>query len=272
MATLKEISNRLKSVKSIEKITKSMKMVSAAKLSKAERALKDVRTIGESSTVLTDKAGVEVDAESDNAKLFVAVCSDKGLCGGVHSAVNKHIKSAIAELPAGTDFKLCLIGDKSTAVLSRSNADAIAVTAAAVGKKPALFAEASLIAQEVIGTGYAYSSATVVYNWFKNAGTYFTQELTIPGLASMENNEAMSVYDDVDDQDYSEFSLASGIYYAMLESAASEQAARVQAMENASSNAGDMIAELTLKFNRTRQAVITTELIEIISGAVALED
>jgi F-type H+-transporting ATPase subunit gamma len=274
MATLKEISNRLKSVKSIEKITKSMKMVSAAKLAKAEKSLKDVRSIGSAWTIFTEKAGVEITPENDTNKLFVAICSDKGLCGGVHSAVNKHIKAALSELPAGTEAKLCLVGDKSTAVLSRSNPNDILVTAAAVGKKPPVFSESSLIAETVAASGMPYTSATVVYNWFKNAGTYITQEMVIPGPSLLENDEKMNVYEDKDEsvQSFSEFQLAGAIYYAQLEGQASEQAARVSAMENASSNAADMIQALTLKFNRTRQAVITTELIEIISGAVALED
>jgi len=276
MATLKEISMRLKSVKSIEKITKSMKMVSAAKLAKAEKRVKDVRAIGVASTVLTEKAGATIAPEEDTARLIIAVTSDKGLCGGVHSAVNKHIKAMIADLPSGTEYKLCLVGDKSTAVLSRSNKDDIIVTASAVGKKPALFAESALVAQEVTNTGFDYTSATVVYNWFKNAGQYITQDMTILGKPALGDNEELYVYDRETDEDsiasFSEFQLAGALYYAQLEGAASEQAARVQAMENASSNAGDMIDQLTLKFNRTRQAVITTELIEIISGAVALDD
>jgi F-type H+-transporting ATPase subunit gamma len=98
-------------------------------------------------TVLTEKAGAEISPEADTKKLFVAICSDKGLCGGVHGAVNKWIKAQILTLPEGTDYKLCLVGDKSTAVLSRSNAQDIIVTASAVGKKPTLFSESALIAQ-----------------------------------------------------------------------------------------------------------------------------
>lgn len=96
---------------------------------------------------MTEKAGVELSTETDNKHLYVAVCSDKGLCGGVHGAVNKWIKAKLLDVPAGTEVKLCLVGDKSTAVLSRSNADDIIVTASGVGKKPNTFMESSLIAQ-----------------------------------------------------------------------------------------------------------------------------
>jgi len=273
MATLKEISNRLKSVTNIAKITKSMKMVSAAKLTKAERSLKAGRAAGAAASVLTEKAGLEID--SSEKHLVVAISSDKGLCGGIHGGIARHIKQKLDTAESGVETQVAIVGDRVRQVLGRTHADTFLVESKGFGRGVPVFAEASLVAQEILASGFAFDSTTIVFNYHLNAGTYNLTELQLPGTASIVESETMSVYDEMDKDEtkaFTEFQLAQSIYYCMLEGQAAEQAARVQAMENASSNASDMIDKLRLQFNRTRQAVITTELIEIISGAISLED
>lgn len=274
MATLQEISMRLKSVTNIQKITKSMKMVSAAKFGRAEKALKLARAIGPASQALSDKAGIRQDPnDTDEKKIVIAVSSDRGLCGGIHSQLAKAIRLQLAEAKGET--KIVCVGDKQRAILSRVYADNILLACNEVGRLPPTFAEASLVAQETVNSGYEYQSGLVHYNKFKNAASYSQQTLPVIGAASLDvGDEALSAYDELDSavlKDYSDFSLASQVFYAMLEGQASEQSSRMSAMEAASSNASDMIESLQLQFNRTRQAVITRELIEIISGAAALE-
>lgn len=272
MATLQEISMRLKSVTNIQKITKSMKMVSAAKFGRAEKALKLARAIGPASQALSDKAGI-LPNDTDEKKIVIAVSSDRGLCGGIHSQLAKAIRLQLAEAKGET--KIVCVGDKQRAILSRVYADNILLACNEVGRLPPTFAEASLVAQETVNSGYEYQSGLVHYNKFKNAASYSQQTLPVIGAASLDvGDEALSAYDELDSavlKDYSDFSLASQVFYAMLEGQASEQSSRMSAMEAASSNASDMIESLQLQFNRTRQAVITRELIEIISGAAALE-
>jgi len=272
MATLQEISNRLKSVTNIQKITKSMKMVSAAKFGRAEKALKMAKAIGPASQALSDKAGIVPD-ESHEKKILFSVSSDRGLCGGIHSLLAKAVRAQLAEDKGET--KIVCVGDKQRGILSRVYGDQILMACNEVGRLPPTFAEASLVAQEALSTGYEFQSGHIHYNKFKNAASFSQQTLPVIGAASLDvGDEALSPYDELDSsvlKDYADFSLASQVFYAMLEGQASEQSSRMSAMEAASSNASDMIDSLQLQFNRTRQAVITRELIEIISGAAALD-
>lgn len=152
-------------------------------------------------------------------------------------------------------------------------ADKFVFVANEVGRLPPTFLDASKVAREIIQSGYDFTHGQIVYNKFKSVVSYACSSLPIFSLKSVEGSEKLAVYDSLDAdviQDYLEYSLASLIFYTMKESACSEQSSRMSAMDNASKNAGEMIDKLTLTFNRTRQAVITRELIEIISGAAAL--
>jgi len=273
MATLKEISTRLKSVTSIQKITKSMKMVSAAKYARAEKALKEARVNGPASLALIEKGGVPLPENADK-QLFIGISSDRGLCGGIHSGIAKAVRAALKQTPAGVEVKLATVGDKARAIIQRTHADQILLSANEVGRKPPVFAEASLVAQEALNSGFNFKSGVIFYNHFKTAASYEVRKRPVFSAASLDEKNEILAYEEVDReslQSYTEFTLASNIFYTMLESTAAEQSSRMTAMENASSNAGDMISSLRLTFNRTRQAVITRELIEIISGASALE-
>ncbi|TKC42854.1 hypothetical protein EI555_013915 [Monodon monoceros] len=265
MATLKDITRRLKSIKNIQKITKSMKMVAAAKYARAERELKPARVYGIGSLALYEKADIKV-PEDKKKHLLIGVSSDRGLCGAIHSSIAKHLKSEVANLTAaGKEVKIVGVGDKLRSILHRTHSNQFLVTFKEVGRRPPTFGDASVIALELLNSGYEFDEGSVI--------SYKTEEKPIFSLGTIASAESMSIYDDIDAdvlQNYQEYSLANIIYYSLKESTTSEQSARMTAMDNASKNASEMIDKLTLTFNRTRQAVITKELIEIISGAAAL--
>lgn len=270
MATLKHISMRLKSVKNIQKITQSMKMVSAAKYSRAERDLKQARPYGLGAQQFYEKAEVVV-KEEEPKKLYLAITSDRGLCGAVHTGVARLIRNELAEDP---NIKVVCVGDKSRAILQRLYSQNIVMVCNEIGRLPPTFLDAAKLTNAVINLGYEYTDGKIVYNKFKSVVSYGVADMPIFSLKSVESAEKLPVYDSLDSeviQNYLEFSMASLLFYAMKEGACSEQSSRMTAMDNASKNAGEMIDKLTLTFNRTRQAVITRELIEIISGAAALE-
>ncbi|XP_067014693.1 ATP synthase subunit gamma, mitochondrial [Anabrus simplex] len=271
MATLKAISIRLKSVKNIQKITQSMKMVSAAKYSRAERELKQARPYGEGTKQFYEKAEVVPVGEAPK-KLLIAITSDRGLCGAVHTQVSRTIRNELAE--DGENIKVICVGDKSRAILQRLYGKNIMLVANEIGRKPPTFMDASKLAVHVLNSGYEFQAGKIVYNRFRSVVSYVTSDLPIFSMDAISAAPKLPVYDSLDDEvlkSYLEYSLASLLYYSMKEGACSEQSSRMTAMDNASKNAGEMIDKLTLTFNRTRQAVITRELIEIISGAAALD-
>ncbi|XP_018576948.1 ATP synthase subunit gamma, mitochondrial [Anoplophora glabripennis] len=270
MATLKSIAIRLKSVKNIQKITQSMKMVSAAKYTRAERELKAVRPIGSGAQQFYEKAEI-VPLPDVPQKLVIAITSDRGLCGAVHTSVARHIRTELSK--DEQNIKVVCVGDKSRAILQRVYGKNIIMACNEIGRLPPTFIDASKLADAVLKSDYQFSSGEIVYNRFKSVVSYTTQTLPVFSLASVTAAPKLSIYDSLDDeviQSYLEFSLASLLFYAFKEGACSEQSSRMTAMDNASKNAGEMIEKLTLTLNRTRQAVITRELIEIISGASAL--
>lgn len=270
MATLKAISLRLKSVKNIQKITQSMKMVSAAKYARAERELKGARPFGEGAQAFYEKAEVTAPPEAKH-HLMIAVSSDRGLCGAIHSSVAKSIRNQVQN--SSDEIKIVCVGDKARGILQRLFSKNILFACKELGRKPPTFEDASKIAAAVLQSGYQFDAGKVVYNRFKSVVSYQTSELPIFSLASVTAAPKLTVYDSLDAdvlQSYLEYSLASQLYYTMKENACSEQSSRMTAMDNASKNAGEMIDKLSLTFNRTRQAVITRELIEIISGASAI--
>merc|ERR1711976_741317 len=256
MATLKALSMRLKVVTNIQKITKSMKMVSAAKYARAERELKPARSYGLGTQSFFDRADVKQDEKSPN-HLIIAMTSDRGLCGSVHSSISRAIKSAVPEKPAGTNVKIICIGDKSRAILGRLFPDNMLMHFVDIGKKVPVFGDAAIIANELINTDYEYDHAELYFNVFRSVISYKATILPIFSQKNIMEAEKYGLYDSLDEnviKCYNEFALASLLYFTMKESAASEQSARMTAMDAASKNAGEMIDKLTLTYNRTRQA------------------
>ncbi|XP_054625330.1 ATP synthase subunit gamma, mitochondrial isoform X2 [Dunckerocampus dactyliophorus] len=274
MATLKDITIRLKSIKNIQKITKSMKMVAAAKYARAERQLKPARVYGTGALSLYDKAEIKAPEDKATKHLIIGVTSDRGLCGAIHSGVAKTIKNEIAALTgSGKEVMVVNVGDKLRGLLHRTHGKHIMLNCKEVGRKPPTFGDASIIAGELLNSGYEFDQGAVIYNRFRSVISYKTDQKPVFSTDVVANAETMGVYDDIDAdvlRNYQEFALVNIIYLALKESSTSEQSARMTAMDSASKNASEMIDKLTLTFNRTRQAVITKELIEIISGAAAL--
>merc|ERR1712112_507021 len=271
MPNLKAIGIRLKSVKNIQKITQSMKMVSAAKFARAEKDLKAARPLGSAAQAFYENAEVASDKEAPK-ELYVAMTSDRGLAGAVHSSVSKAIRADIADRDL-SNVKILCVGDKSRAFFTRFYKDNLIMVGSEIGRLPPQFGDASKIANAILNCGFEFDSGKLLYNKYNSVVSYTTTTIPIFSQDTINNGAKINVYDSLDAdvvQSYLEYNLASLIYYAMKEGACSEQSSRMTAMDNSSKNAGEMIDKLTITFNRTRQAVITGELIEIISGAAAL--
>lgn len=272
MATLKEIQMRLTSTKSTQKITQSMKMVSAAKYARAEKDLKPVRPYGAGACAFYEKVDPKP-VESKPKQLVVAISSDRGLCGGTHTTICKAIKALMAEAENPSDIAIVTVGDKARAQLAKVFPGNMLLGVNECGRKAPTYEDASRVASAILSSGYDFGSGKIYFNKFRSVVAYETMSLPVFGTEALEAAEKYSLYDSLDAdvmQSYIEFSLTSLLFYAMKEGACSEQSARMTAMDSASKNAGEMIDKLTLIFNRTRQAVITAELSEIISGAAAL--
>ncbi|KIM60473.1 hypothetical protein SCLCIDRAFT_1216743 [Scleroderma citrinum Foug A] len=270
MATLREIELRLKSVRNIEKITKSMKMIASTKLAKAQRAMQAGKEYGAANSEIFQHTPPETPAKR---KLFVVISSDKGLCGGIHSSVTKATRRALADPEqADPNSPIMVVGDKSKGQLSRVLGKNMALTFNQIGRDVPTFSDAAGVADLIAQSGVEYDTIAIVYNKFVSALSYEPATVEISNEKFLKESPGFRAYEMEDDftKDLAEFSLANAIYAALVEAHACEQSARRNAMDNASNNAKDMINRLTLQYNRGRQAAITNELVDIITGASAL--
>jgi len=278
MATEKQILGRIVATKNISKITKSMKMVSASKLRGDQERLAAARPFSKwTETIAAAPVLMEnLDASTlPKHTLILPITSDRGLCGGINSTITRGMKRLDLAMQAqGKDLSLLIVGEKGRAQLGRALASSCDRACTEV-EIPYTFATASALAAEILKTPDA-DAVLLVYQKFRSAIAYETSCKLLINLTKLEE-EPMVEYEFEPDtksevlQDMYEFTLASSLYHALMENATSEQSSRMNAMENASKNAGEMIESLTLLYNRARQSRITTELIEIISGAAALE-
>lgn len=282
MATEKQIWNQIQSTKNIQKITSSMKMVSAAKLKGDEGRRMTAISFNNWAEALNGPPKLVEDAtweELPQRSLIVTLQSDKGLCGGINSFITKSVKTCVAALKEqGKEADIAVIGDKGRGQLRRVYPELIQVSMTEV-LSPGNFTLASALASELIAAGAGdYDAVVLMYNSFKNAATYNQAYKVIKPFSGEGEDEPLLAYEFEPDTksevltDLQEYLLTSQIYHSWMDGAAAEQGSRMTAMENASKNAGELIGSLTLQYNRARQARITTELIEIISGASALED
>jgi F-type H+-transporting ATPase subunit gamma len=290
MPSLKDLKNRIGSVKSTQKITSAMKMVAAAKLRRAQdqaiasrpytSLMDDIvskissKAIGSGIDLLTGK-------EDNKTQLLVVFSADRGLCGGFNGSITRTVRKEVKHLNKnGIKVKLLMVGKKSADALNRDFGDLYIDRIEGKSGKPN-FTDAEILAKKIITLfeNDEFGVCRVVYNKFISA---IAQEITYKSLipAEVKQNE---VQDNLDNSSF-EFepseeeiltdllprNLATQLFSSQIESTASELAARMTAMDNATRNAGEMIDKLTLQYNRTRQAVITKELIEIISGAEAV--
>ncbi|KAF8941064.1 atp3 gamma subunit of the F1 sector of mitochondrial F1F0 ATP synthase [Dissophora ornata] len=269
MATLREIQLRLNSIKNIGKITKSMKMIASTKVAKAQRAMETARSYGATSAAIYKNANT-VPLE-DEGNTYVVTSSDRGLCGGIHSSVAKATRRFIAA-PGGQAAGVIVLGDKAKNQMSRSNRADIQLSFNQIGKSIPTFAEASAAADTILSSGLKIDTSTIVYNQFASAIAYEATPMKNFSIDALKASEGFDAYE-VDEEvlgDYKEFLFANNIFWALVEGHASEMSAKRNAMENATKNAGEMVDRLTMTYNRTRQATITSELVDIITGASAL--
>jgi len=244
-----------------------MKMIASTRLIKAQKSMEVARKYGNASSAFFKYADTQSPASSEKV-LYVAVSSDKGLCGGIHSSISRAIR---ADVYKNNKIELLSVGDKSKTQLSRLFSKNIVASFSSLGSRAPTFDEASLITSTILGIK-PYDKITLFYNQFKSAIAYETSRTDIFTYKNVTDSSKISVYEIEDDvlQNFQEFSAANKLFYAMMEGHAAEVAAKMSAMDNATRNAGDLIGKLTIVYNRTRQAAITTELVDIITGASAL--
>lgn len=263
---LKELGIRLKSIRNIEKITKTMKMISSAKFAKASKTIGPARAFGEGAQA------VDANTEGSTKELYLAITSDRGLCGALHTTICREVEAEMAA-SAAEEVALVTYGDKGRAYFASKGTDNMLLEFKEAGRNDPTFEDASFMAQEIQASGFEFESGIIKFNHFASAMKQVPTNATMHSVSSLSKAD-LSIYDSVDDQvlsDYAEFNMTALIFALIKENFVAEQGARMVSMDGASKNAGDMIDKLNLSFNRMRQAVITTELSEIISGMVAIE-
>jgi len=295
MASLKDLRNRIASVKSTRKITSAMKMVAAARLRRAQEQAEAARPYAQRMDRMLAALAANVQGRagappllagsgSNAVHLVVVVTSDRGLCGAFNSSVARGARLLIRQLLAdGKTVKILCVGRKGRDQLRRDYGRLVIETFEGIGRKMLSFEDAERVSRriaELFGAG-EFDVCTIFYNQFKSAiSQIVTRQQLIPFASSAaepsgEDKAVRGVYEFEPEEEeiLAELlprNLAIQVYRALLESNAGEHGARMTAMDNATRNAGEMIGKLTLTYNRTRQAFITKELIEIISGAEAL--
>jgi F-type H+-transporting ATPase subunit gamma len=296
VATLKELRLRIRSVRSTQKITSAMKMVAASRLRRAQEQAEAARPYSTRMERMLSSLAANLRGQTNAPKLLagtgreqthllLVATSDRGLAGGFNATILREARRNIRELQGlGKTVKLFIIGRKGRDGLRRDYARLIAESKTDVGRFKLTFEDAQAIADRVLTLFEAgeFDVCSIIYNRFRSAITQVvTKQQLIPFAPPQQGQEKPTgavpgaIYEFEPEEgeilgDLLPRNLAVQIFAALLENAASEQGARMTAMDNATRNAGDMIDELSITYNRTRQAQITKELIEIISGAEAL--
>jgi F-type H+-transporting ATPase subunit gamma len=291
MPSLKDLKTRINSVKSTQKITSAMKMVAAAKLRRAQDSAERGRPYADRMQQIINSLAAKADPSSapqllvgngqDKTHLLVVMSADRGLCGGFNGAITRQTRTEVARLRGeGKTVKLLMVGRKSADALRRELGDSYIEALEGIQGTSVAFADAASIGDKVRSGFEAgeFDVCTIIFNKFKSA---ISQEITLKKLIPAETDDSAAADDQSVSYEYEPEeeellaavlprNISTQIYSALLESSAAELAARMTAMDNATRNAGDLIERLTLVYNRTRQATITKELIEIISGAEAV--
>ncbi|MEM8881359.1 MAG: F0F1 ATP synthase subunit gamma [Pseudomonadota bacterium] len=291
MPSLKDLKIRIESVKSTRKITKAMQMVAAAKLRRAQEAAEAARPYAEKMAAVMGSLAASVGGSDsaplllagtgqDTNHLLVVMTAERGLCGGFNSSIAKLARSHVERLLGeGKSVKILTVGKKGREQLKRDYEHLMIAHVDLSEVKRIGYANAADVARDVLGRFDAgdFDVATIFYNTFESVISQVpTAQQIIPAdYAAGDTEDTGAVYDyepseEAVLEDLLPRGVATQIFTALLENGASEQGARMSAMDNATRNAGDMIDRLTVEYNRSRQAVITNELIEIISGAEAL--
>ena len=291
MASLDDLKKRITSVKSTQKITKAMKMVAAAKLKRAQDSAEKGRPYSEkmNNIILNLSSGIS-DKETapkllsgsgkEQIHLCVVMTSDRGLCGGFNANIIKKAKSYFTKLnKEGKELKIITVGSKGNDQLKRVYGNKIIDNISFKNSKNANYFDAEKVGKIIIEKFQKeeFDICTIFYNQFKNVITQIPQAQQIIPLNTksddQNNSEDNYEFEPEEDEILSNLlpqNISTQIFKAMLENSASEQGSRMSAMDNATRNAGEMVEKLTIQYNRSRQAAITKELIEIISGAESL--
>ena len=292
MPSLDDLKKRIKSVKSTQKITKAMKMVAAAKLRKAQESAEKGRPYSQKmqniilnlTNSINDPQNAPkllVGNGNDKTYLCLVFTADRGLCGGFNSNICKLAKTNFKKiLNEGKELKIITVGSKGLDQIKREYGKYVIKKFSFKDKKKITFVEAETIGNEIINlfNNNEFDKCILFYNNFKNVITQIPQaQQIIPAekkLAVEENKNSISYEFEPDEDEILEDllpkNISTQVFKAFLENAASEQGSRMTAMDNATRNAGDLVDKLTINYNRSRQASITKELIEIISGAESL--
>ena len=294
MASLDDLKKRISSVKSTQKITKAMKMVAAAKLRKAQENAEKGRPYSQKmQNIILNLTRSISDPQNapklligtgiDKTHLCVVLTADRGLCGGFNSNICKLAKSSFKKiLSEGKNLKIITVGSKGLDQIKREYEKYVIKKFSFKDKKQISFNEAELIGKEIIElfNKDEFDKCIIFYNNFKNVITQIPQAQQIIPTEKIESNdqdkqeEKLSYEFEPDEDEILEDllpkNISTQVFKAFLENAASEQGSRMTAMDNATRNAGDLVDKLTINYNRSRQASITKELIEIISGAESL--
>ncbi|MEL7464217.1 MAG: F0F1 ATP synthase subunit gamma [Pseudomonadota bacterium] len=290
MANLKDLKNRIASVTSTRKITKAMQMVAAAKLRRAQEAAEAARPFAEKMDAVLGNLASSVGSSegaprliagtgSDQTHLLIVMTAERGLCGGFNSSIAKLARAHADKLTAeGKTVKMLTVGKKGREQLKRTHEDAFVGHVDLSEVKRVGYANAQEIATDVLARFDAgeFDVATIFFNRFQSVIAQIpTAQQIIPAVFEEGDAADATMYDYEPEEeailaDLLPRNVGVQIFKGLLENGASEQGARMSAMDNATRNAGDMIDRLTIEFNRSRQAAITNELIEIISGAEAL--
>ena len=291
MASLDDLKKRISSVKSTQKITKAMKMVAAAKLRRAQESAEKGRPYSDkmNNIILNLSNGIsDIDnapkllsgTGEDKVHLCVVMTSDRGLCGGFNTNIIKKAKQYFQKiLDEGKTLKIITVGTKGYDQLKRLYGDNIIERISYKESKNINYFDADKVGKIVIEKfeKKEFDVCAIFYNQFKNVITQIPQEQQIIPLKTSEKDENSSEdnyeFEPEEDEILSNLlpkNISTQIFKAMLENSASEQGSRMSAMDNATRNAGEMVDKLTIEYNRSRQAAITKELIEIISGAESL--
>jgi len=291
MASLDDLKKRISSVKSTQKITKAMKMVAAAKLRKAQEGAEKGRPYSEKmhniilnlSKNISDKENAPkllFGSGNNNIHLCIVMTSDRGLCGGFNSNIIKKAKKYFQQKQdEGKTIKIITVGSKGYDQLKRQFGDNIIEKISFKESKNVNFFDAEKVGKIIIEKflNNEFDICTIFYNKFKNVISQIPQEQQIIPLETKDNDENKLddnyEFEPEEDEILANLlpkNISTQIFKAMLENSASEQGSRMSAMDNATRNAGEMVDKLTIEYNRSRQAAITKELIEIISGAESL--
>ncbi len=289
MPNLSDLKNRIASVKSTRKITKAMQMVAAAKLRRAQEAAEAGRPYAErfnavmgglAASVGTSEGAPKLLAGtgSDQTHLLVVMTAERGLCGGFNGNISKAARAAAQKLLAdGKTVKVLTVGKKGREAIKRELGDHFVGHVDLSEVKRVGYSDAASIAQDILTRFDAgeFDVATIFYARFESVISQIpTEKQIIPAdFEASEDDSTVYDYEPSEEEILADLlprGVATQIFSALLENGASEQGARMSAMDNATRNAGEMIDKLTIQYNRSRQAVITNELIEIISGAEAL--